>query len=268
MSTPPGCTAFLEAVGLVAPGMPVWEQARELLSGRRSPQVPLAFAPPQPQLLPPNERRRAPLSVLTALQAAEDAMARTAVAVATAPSVFASSDAEMAIVHRISSALAEPARIVSPTDFHNSVHNAASGYFGIAARATQPVTTLSAFDGSFAAGLRESFALLADGEPAVLLVLYDVPPPVPLYEKRPIETACGIALMLTASAIPTSVARLSLHEASDESVLAEAAIETLRRGNPAARALPVLAAVARGGEQLIGVRTENGSLLGVRVSCL
>ncbi len=272
-----GSVAFLEAVGLVAPGMPNWEQGREMLAARLPVPEPLSFAAPQPQLLPHNERRRAPLSVLMALQAAEDAMARTAVAVAATPAVFASSDAEMAIIHRISSALAEPSRSVSPTDFHNSVHNAASGYWGIAARATRPVTTLSAFDGSFAAGLRESFALLADGEPAVLLVLYDVPPPVPLYEKRPIETACGIAMMLTADApgtgaatepAPGGVARLELLAAIEESVLDEPVLEKLRRGNPAARALPVLAVVARGGERLVGVRTENGSLLGVRVSCL
>lgn len=261
--------AYLEAIGLVAPGMPTWDDARELLAGRRSPGAgPLPFAPPQPQLLPPNERRRAPLSVLMALQAAEEAMRRTSVTVADVPAVFASSDAEMGIIHRISSALAEPARIVSPTDFHNSVHNAASGYFGIAARATRSATTLSGFDGSFAAGLRESFALLADDAPAVLLVLYDVPPPVPLYEKRPIETACGIAMMLARDAIPGSVARLTLEDARDESTLSEPALETLRRGNPAARALPMLAVVARGGEELIGVPTENGSLLGVRVACL
>jgi Beta-ketoacyl synthase, N-terminal domain len=261
--------------------MPTWDDARELLSGRRAPDAgPLLFKPPQPQLLPPNERRRAPLSVLMALQAAEEAMRRTSVVAAETPAVFASSDAEMGIIHRISSALAEPARVVSPTDFHNSVHNAASGYFGIAARATRSATTLSAFDGSFAAGLREALALLADDAGAVLLVLYDVPPPVPLYEKRPIETACGIAMMLTRAAVPGSVARLSLVETIDpdqhdatkarrgETTLSEPALEALRRGNPAARALPVLAAVARGVETTVTVVTENGSLLGVRVSCL
>src|SRR3546814_3937116 len=36
--------------------------------------------------------------------------------------VFAGSDADMAILQRISAALATPERIVSPTDFHNSVH--------------------------------------------------------------------------------------------------------------------------------------------------
>ncbi len=262
-------TAYLEAVGLVAPGLPAWEEARTVLAMQHppAPQSP-GCTPPQPQLLPANERRRAPLSVLMALQAAEDAMRRTSIAVADTPAVFASSDAEMAIIHRISSALAEPARIVSPTDFHNSVHNAAAGYWGIAARATQSATTLSAFDGTLAAGLRETFALLADGAPAVLLVLYDVPPPVPLYEKRPIETACGVALMLTGERVPGSVARLTLEEARAESTLTEPWLETLRRGNPAARALPLLSALARRSDQLIGLRAENGALLGIRIQCL
>jgi Beta-ketoacyl synthase, N-terminal domain len=194
-------------------------------------------------------------------------MLRSSIDVADAPTVFASSDAEMAIIHRISSALAEPTRVVSPIDFHNSVHNAAAGYWGIGARSTRPATTLAALDGTFAAGLHESVAMIADGEGAVLLVLYDVPPPVPLYEKRPIETACGVALIFTATSTSRSLASLALEAADTESILVDPGLESIRRGNPAARALPVLSALARRQSCLIGIRTESGALLGVRVAC-
>src|SRR3546814_10360262 len=70
--------------------------------------------------------------------------------------VFAGSDADMAILQRISAALATPERIVSPTDFHNSVHNAAAGYWGIGTGSRAPSTTLAGYDASFALGLLEA----------------------------------------------------------------------------------------------------------------
>ena len=49
---------------------------------------------------------------------------------------------------------------VSPTRFHNSVHNAAAGYWTIGAGAMQPATAISAFDASFAQGLLEAMVQL------------------------------------------------------------------------------------------------------------
>ncbi|HEU4531371.1 MAG TPA: beta-ketoacyl synthase chain length factor [Steroidobacteraceae bacterium] len=267
MSAPLPMSAFVQAVGLFAPGLPNWSTSLATLNGEQLYAASDAgIAPPQPQLLPPNERRRAPLSVLLALHAAEDAVQRSGIAAGDLPSVFGSSDAEMAIIHRISSALAEPARSVSPTDFHNSVHNAAAGYWGIAARATRSATTLAAFDGTCVAALQESFALLADGERAVLLVLYDVPPPVPLYEKRPIEVPVAVALVLSRESSTASLASVRLDRADTETQLPDPTLERLRRANPAARVLPLLCAIARGSEELVGLRAQSGRIVGVRVS--
>ena len=80
----------------------------------------------------------------------------TALPAASLATVFASSDADLAIIHRICLALTATPRLISPTDFHNSVHNAAAGYWSIAAGARAASTTISAHDGSFAAGLARS----------------------------------------------------------------------------------------------------------------
>lgn len=259
-------TVHLESVGLIAPGLGSWASARAVLAGKQ-PHVAGEAVTAQPALLPANERRRAPFSVLVALHAAEEAVNASTIPAAHLPSVFASSDGEMAIMHRLCSALATPARAVSPTDFHNSVHNAAAGYWGIAAHAPASATTIAAFDHSVAAGLREAFALLAGDAPAMLLVAYDVPPPVPLYEKRPIETACAVACVLTRSATSRSFATLSLAAAREESMLAAPSLELLRLANPAARALPLLESLALRRSGVIGLRAEDDALLGIDVRC-
>ncbi len=260
--------AYLEAIGFVAPGMPTWALAEAVLAGRSDIDPTLdegCITPPVPQLLPPNERRRAPLQVLVGLAAAEAAFARTTIAAAGTPSVFASSDADMSIMHRICMALAEPGRMVSPTDFHNSVHNAPAGYWGIAAHATRSATTLSAYDATAIAGLRECFALIDDGERAVLLVLCDVPPPVPLLEKRPMHAPCGIALLLSRDPEGAGAARIGIADCDKETVMTHPRLERLRLGNPTARVLPILEMVAKRESRTVGLRAEDASLAGVRV---
>lgn len=233
---------FVDAVGCAAPGMENWAQARAVLRGQAA-YVPAELSAYQPDLLPPNERRRAAPAVRLAFRIAEDALAGSALKPAELAAVFASSEGDTGILHRLCSALAEPQRAVSPTDFHNSVHNAAAGYWSIAAGARRASTSLSAFDASFAAGLLEAAALVsADGVP-VLLAAYDVVPPAPLFDARPIAQPFGAALVLRADA---GAARLRIAASADEeTVMDDAALEALRRANPAARALPLLRLLAR-----------------------
>ena len=81
----------------------------------------------------------------------------------------------LAISLRYSAAffLASAPLTLSPTRFHNSVHNAAAGYWTIGANAMAPATAISALQGSFGQGLLESMVQLATGSDAVLLVAYD-----------------------------------------------------------------------------------------------
>ncbi|HKE44746.1 MAG TPA: beta-ketoacyl synthase chain length factor [Steroidobacteraceae bacterium] len=254
--------AFLAGVGVIAPGLTSWQQAAEVLQGS-APYVPAPVGAVQSELLPPNERRRAPLGVRMALRAAQEATA-TLGSPTDLASVFASSDADIEIIHRISMALAEPSRSVSPTDFHNSVHNAAAGYWSIGTRARGPSTALSAYDFNLAAGLNEALALLKFDDTDVLLVLYDVPVPPPLFSARPISQPVAVALLLT-RACAQPLASLSLCTASTESTLQDPQLEALRRGNPAAGALPLLEALARRRPAEIGVRAYDDRCIGVRI---
>jgi hypothetical protein len=160
-------------------------------------------------------------------------------------SVFASSDAELAIIHRICLALTTTQRLISPTDFHNSVHNAAAGYWSIAAGARAASTTISAHDGSFGAGLLEACSqVLADGCDT-LLVAFDLPAPEPLNAKRYIARPAAVALVLTRNATAQSMAALTCATTDEEETkLEDVALEQLRLGNPATRALPLLQSLA------------------------
>lgn len=238
----------LLAVGLSMPGLAGWVASQAVLRGEQA--HALAELPPSAMtLLPANERRRAPPTVRLAFAAAEDAVDNGGLQPAEWATVFVTSEADTPIIHRICHALAEPARLVSPTDFHNCVHNAAAGYWSIAAGCRLPSSSLSAWDLSFTAGLLEAGALALVEELPVLLVAYDLPPPVPLYASRKIAQPAALALALRAPGNGPALARLHLQRggADDaESRCADVSLEALRLSNPAARALPLLVALAQG----------------------
>ena len=77
------------------------------------------------------------------------------------PAIFTSSGGDGQNCHEICQALASAERQLSPTRFHNSVHNAAAGYWSIATGATPASNALCAYDASFAAGLLEALTQVA-----------------------------------------------------------------------------------------------------------
>jgi hypothetical protein len=259
---------WIESVGIAAPGLIGWSSARDVLQGH-VPYTPADLPPYAPSLLPPNERRRASPTVRIAFQAAEDAVQGASVPAAELATVFASSDADLNIIHRISLALTQTPRLVSPTDFHNSVHNAAAGYWSIAVGSRAPSTTISAYDYSFAAGLFEACTLVQVEKRNTLLVAFDLPPPQPLYAKRPIGCVAGIALVLTHSSTPRSMAQLQCTQTADAPTFAGTpALEELRRSNPATASIPLLELLARAGSGSVALPLSESSSLRVDVSAV
>jgi hypothetical protein len=87
-----------------------------------------------------------------ALAVAEEAVRRAGLELADMRGVFASANGEGAILHGLLEMLASDSPEVSPTQFHNSVHNAVAGYWAMGAQSRQPMTCLGANMDSFAAG--------------------------------------------------------------------------------------------------------------------
>ena len=235
---------YIESLGVAATGLAGWPQARAVLRGEQA-YVAQDLETYQPGLLPANERRRATPAVRLAFRVAEEAVAGSTIAAHDLAGVFATAEADTSILHRICSALAEDSRAVSPTDFHNSVHNAAAGYWSIAANAKLPSVTLAAHDATFMAGLIEACGLIhADGY-KVLLVVYDLRPPEPLFGGRPLLCSAGVAFVLSAERSEHTLAQISISSTSaDETCMDDASLEALRSGNPACRALPLLRLLA------------------------
>lgn len=240
-------TVHLHAVGLCAPGLAGWEMATPVLRGERDyvDAAPPAFAS---DLLPRNERRRLTAATRLALQAGEDVLRQSSVDVQSVRTVFASCGGDGATIDRICRALMQPQRPVSPTQFHNSVHNSAAGYWAIAAHCRCASISISAHDGSFCAGLIEAYAAARVADGPVLLIAYDHPLPPPLSQALPICAPFAVALLLNAGAPHDSLAVLIVTPINriEAQTRCDQALEPLRTGNPAARALPLLQLLARG----------------------
>ena len=247
----PGLHARVLGIGLVGPGLADWESGAALLREPAAwPGTPTLVPPPQ--RLPPTERRRAGPVVKLSLVAADQAVAAAglqAAALATLATVFTSSSGEPSNCHALCESLAAPERLVSPTRFTNSVHNAPGGYWHIAVQGMAPSTSLAAHDASFGAGLLEAMSQVAATGAPVLLVAADVPYPAPLHAKRPTPDAFGVALLLgPADALgpgPGLALELQAEAEAPATSCGHAGLDGLRLGVPAARALPLLQALAR-----------------------
>jgi hypothetical protein len=161
--------------------------------------------------------------------------------------VFASSGGEMGVLDQLCRALATTERIISPTLFHQSVHNTAAGYWGIATSCQQSSTALSCYDDSCAAGLLEAATYATMESCPVLFVSYDLPAPDPLIRARPIQSAFATALVLTGSpAAGTANATVTLAsaECGEVTEMSDSDLERLRADNPSGRLLPMLRALA------------------------
>ncbi|PKO37931.1 MAG: 3-oxoacyl-ACP synthase [Betaproteobacteria bacterium HGW-Betaproteobacteria-6] len=239
-------TAWIEGIGFLAPGLPDWPSARAVLRG----ETPLTAAPsvlPAPSILPPAERRRASRVVKLTLAVGLEAAAHAGADVATLATVFSASGADGHNCHALCEQLASDDRQISPTRFHNSVHNAAAGYWGIATGAMAPCQVICAYDASFGAGLIDALGQVVLYRQPTLLIAYDSEYPEPLFSKRPVPDVAGVALLLTPERSERSLASITVTPASAAAEpLADPALEALRIAIPALRALPLLQKLARG----------------------
>lgn len=251
---------FVSGVSVWGPGLAGWPMARAVLRGEQS-WTAEDTMPPAPSILAANERRRTSLVVRLALAVAQEATAMSGHEAASLHSVFGSSNGDGVVVNDILQALAEPGRDVSPTQFHNSVHNAAAGYWTIGAGTRQPASCLGCHDATMGLTLLKAAAEVHVEQVPVLLCVYDRPLPEPMAEKRSTTGSFASALVLTPEQEPGSIASLTVRyrpEPADPALEAprQEALHTLCFGNAAARALRLL-------ESLATQRTDR-----IELSCL
>lgn len=256
----------LRSVGVIAPGVRDWEAARAVLSGV-APWVEGPLEHAVPEALPAAERRRAGAVIRLAVAVAQEAVARAKIDATQLASVFASADGDGENVHQICTTLASAAPEISPTRFHNSVQNAASGYWSIAMRAPAPTTTVNALDDVFATGLLEAATQVVAERRDILLVAYDLPMPGPLAALHPVGGGAAVAMVLghRAAAADLAAMDVALADPSAATPMRASALEPLRSISPPARALPLLEAVARGASATLVLGLDEHNSLSVKV---
>ena len=196
-------------IGAWASGMPDWSSLSAVARGEAEPS-PDAPRKPAPELLAPNERRRAPDTVLLALEAGLAACRAADADPATLSSIFASMHGELSI-----------------TD----------------AMCRTASTAISAYRATMAQGLIEAAMQLAAGEDAVLLVAYDGTSIGPLSAVSPSAGLLGIALVLGRADAAHPALRLSLTDAAP--IPTTTALQMHLGDNALAPALPLIELLAR-----------------------
>ena len=259
-------TVYINSLSIIAPGMMGLAQAMPILKGEQAWQnTPMEKL--VPELLPANERRRTTSLIKLCLKAAHEAMPDVGAEHALA-TVFASSEGDLEITDKICQALLLEDKPVSPTQFHNSVHNAAAGYWAIAAQFQKPSVSLSSGDTSFATGLLEAVSQIMIDKAPVLFVAYDYPAPPLLDDKRHFAFPFATAMLLSSQKSESTLASIEVrlkksHQA--ESKCASASLEEIRTCNPIARSLPLLEAIVSNKNTVINLGYNAQQVLEVSV---
>lgn len=260
-----GLQVFLQGIGVRGPGMAGWEAARAVLRHETVLELSPTILPPA-EALPPAERRRIGIPIKLSMAVGFEAAHHAGIDPAELANVFSSTGGDCDNCHAILETLASSDRQISPTRFHNSVHNAPSGYWGIATHCMAPSTSLCAFDATFAAALLEAASqTCASGKPC-LLVAYDTAYPQPLYAFRPIPHPFSVAMVLSPERNERSLAELRIRLSADKPHgMSLPALEALRAGIPAARSLPLLEILAQSGSSGCVLEYLEGLSLAVEV---
>ena len=253
--------ATIDGIGFWTRGIPDWNAARHFVATGALPTD--APSKPSPQLLPANERRRAPESVAVALEVAQAACNNAGRDPKTLASIFASTDGDLSITDYICATLRDAPDTLSPTKFHNSVHNAAAGYWTIGQGCMAPSTAISAFSCTFAQGLLEALVNLACGEPSILLAAYDTGATGPLSSVSTGTGLLGGALVLSSTG--GNRPRLSATLVDGEADPNDGALARHASGNRMAKMLPLFDLLAAGKDGVVQLDAGAGRALRLEI---
>ncbi|GEM_PF-2559904 len=92
---------------------------------------------------------------------------------ADAPLVFGSANGEINTIGSVLSDIFKEPPLVSPSAFHNSVHNSAPGYWSILTKLHHASTTISAGETTFGCTLMQAAAMLSNHTPIVQMTVGD-----------------------------------------------------------------------------------------------
>lgn len=257
----------IEAVSFWATRLPGWDLAQAVIRGEQA-ALETNSPRPSPTMLAPTERRRAPDTVAVALEVAARVCEAAGRTPSDLPSVFASTYGDLAISDYMCSTLVSTPTLISPIKFHNSVHNAAAGYWSIGTGSLAPYTAISAFQYTFAVGLLEAATQAICEDRAVLYVAFDIEAKGALATIAPSRGLLGIGLILAPQR------RSQLHRGlilSAETTVADptparSSAAAVVADNALAPCMPFLEALARPEPRTLRLALGRQSILNVQVN--
>jgi hypothetical protein len=240
--------AFVTGLGLWAPGLPGPNARAEAAGGAASSEPPAT-------LLPPALARRASLLTRMLVEVAAQAGRAAGVDLGVVPTVFSTAYGEIETLHVLLEML-YAGEGLSPTRFHSSVYNTASGYFSIAAANRSPTTTVAAGEETVAMALLEGHCLLQDRGPSVVVCFADEASTIPfLREAETRSLAAAVTLSAQRPAGPC-FGRLGVPRRGRAGAVPSS--DPSFSSNPIAPVLPLLRALQAGETGALPLSLEAG----------
>jgi hypothetical protein len=180
--------AFVKGLGLWTPG---FTSAEAWCRREPDPEI----TKPEANLLKGSLKRRSSELTRIAVEVYNQATLQAQRNPSTVPSVWATAHGEHSTALRLLAMMHEGEGKVSPTGFHNSVHNTASGYASIATGNTSPSTTLTGGSEIVSASLIEAVSLAEALDQDTVVILFDEALKQP-FDLPGVHTPLGVGLCL------------------------------------------------------------------------
>jgi hypothetical protein len=237
-------------IGAWGPGFNDWPSLQTLLRDGYA-ETPPAAANPAPQIIPANERRRAPLPVKIAVEVSWQALQQSGLAASDVACVFGSGLGDTEITDYMCRVLTTELKQLSPTKFHNSVHNAAAGYWTISTGCMKSANSIAAYHQTAGLALFEGISQCVAQQEPVLITLFDTEAHATYRQIFSCTQNFGAALLIepvNAQSANNSGPVLTLTDAqsaTQPTALADPFLENLAATNPAAGILKLLNLLAQ-----------------------
>ena len=243
LSTTLGCRVL--ACGVWGEGFEHWADLAQLLADSSA--EPKTNKGPKPEIIPANERRRAPLPVRLAVESSWQATQAAQMDPQSLACVFVSGIGDTQLTDYMCKVLATDNKQLSPTKFHNSVHNAAAGYWTISSGCQQAANSVAGFQQSVSLTLLEAIIQCQQEQRPLLLTFFDSPVAKVLTDIMGEGSAFAASLII----LPEEAASAKLGQRLSLEVVAGActepplqaqhpSLQQLYGNNPAAKILPLL----------------------------
>jgi hypothetical protein len=245
MKTATSYTCKLIGLGAWGPGFNNWSELKAAFE--KQPAEGLTTSP-KPEIIPANERRRSPLAVRAAVEISWQALQESGLSSPDVACVFGSGLGDTEITDYMCRVLTTDEKQLSPTKFHNSVHNAAAGYWTISSGCMKSANSIAAYHETAGTCLLEAALQSIQHNEPVLITLFDIAAQPTWQQIFHCEQSFAASILICPQNYPTNSSLASLKFSFTEGDIAASNLpdyfQSLYQENPAAKILPLLQLLA------------------------